>query len=125
MYVISKKFSFSASHQLSGLREGHQCARLHGHNYEIVLTLSANELDDTGFVRDYSDLDVIIDSVKDMFDHRHLNELLTFNPTAENLARWIFENYQTHFPELVGVSVKETEKTVASYYPEKKDVPSE
>ncbi|HUM68046.1 MAG TPA: 6-carboxytetrahydropterin synthase, partial [Chloroflexota bacterium] len=39
MYTISKQFHFSASHQLNGLPLEHQCARLHGHNYEVELIL--------------------------------------------------------------------------------------
>ena len=43
MYRISKEFHFSASHQLIGLPEDHQCARLHGHNYIVVVELTAED----------------------------------------------------------------------------------
>ena len=49
MYRITKEFHFSASHQLFGLREGHPCARLHGHNYVVVVELAAEDLGPTGF----------------------------------------------------------------------------
>ncbi|RWP82168.1 MAG: 6-carboxytetrahydropterin synthase QueD, partial [Mesorhizobium sp.] len=43
MFHISKEFHFSASHQLTSLPPNHQCARLHGHNYVVVVQLSAKE----------------------------------------------------------------------------------
>lgn len=56
MYRISKRFGFSASHIIEGLPEGHQCGRLHGHNYEVELILQAETLNSVGFVVDYGDL---------------------------------------------------------------------
>ena len=50
MYIITKEFAFSASHQLTHLVDGHPCARVHGHNYIIVVELSAEELNEQGFV---------------------------------------------------------------------------
>ena len=55
-YRITKEFHFSASHQLKGLPETHQCARLHGHNYIVKVELSSTTLNDHGFVRDYNEL---------------------------------------------------------------------
>lgn len=43
MYVISKEFHFSASHRLASLPPGHQCARMHGHNYQVVLELRCDD----------------------------------------------------------------------------------
>ena len=42
MYRISKEFHFSASHQLTDLPADHQCARLHGHNYIVVVELNSD-----------------------------------------------------------------------------------
>ena len=53
MFRITKEFHFSASHQLCRLPPDHQCARLHGHNYVVVVELAAAELNAFGFVRDY------------------------------------------------------------------------
>ena len=53
MFRITKEFHFSASHQLKGLPAEHQCARLHGHNYVVEVELSAETLNEHGFVRDY------------------------------------------------------------------------
>ena len=59
MYTITKQFSFSASHILDHLPDGHPCARLHGHNYVAELVLRSSELNGDGFVRDYNELGLI------------------------------------------------------------------
>ncbi|MDT0548313.1 MULTISPECIES: 6-carboxytetrahydropterin synthase [Streptomyces] len=119
-FRISKEFHFSASHRLDGLAEGHPCGRLHGHNYVVALELAAGPdgLDPTGFVRDYGDLSAFSRWLDDDVDHRHLNDLLTDrNPSAENLARWLYERWLPRFPELSSVRVSETPKTWAEYRP--------
>jgi len=116
---ITKKFEFSASHQLNGLQRDHQCSRLHGHNYVVELELSASldELTDTGFVRDYGDLAIFKTWMDTTCDHRHLNDVLKANPTAENLAVWMYEEWTERLPELSCVRVSETPKTWAEYRP--------
>lgn len=117
-FQISKRFDFSASHQLAGLPAGHQCARLHGHNYSVTVYLGGPTLNQIGFIRDYGELDVVKQFIDKNLEHHHLNNIVKFNPTAENLAKWIFEELFPRIPELVSVSVKETDKTEAIYYPE-------
>lgn len=87
MYTISKDFAFSASHQLLGLREGHPCSRLHGHNFAVRVELASDTLDGHGFVLDYGRLGVFGDWINENLDHRHLNDVLAVSPTAEHLAR--------------------------------------
>ncbi|AGL16484.1 6-carboxytetrahydropterin synthase [Actinoplanes sp. N902-109] len=118
-FRITKKFEFSASHQLSGLAPDHQCARLHGHNYVIELELGADEteLSPVGFVRDYGELSPFKVWLDATLDHRHLNDVLTENPTAENMAAWIYRTWSKEFSELTCVRVSETPKTWAEYRP--------
>lgn len=121
---ITKEFSFSASHQLAGLAPGHQCARLHGHNYVIEIELSADRdsLTGPGFVRDYGELSSVKCWIDESLDHRHLNDVIQGqSPTAENLAIWIFEKWAGIYPELTAVRVSETPKTWAEYRPWKGD----
>ncbi len=115
-YTISKRFEFCASHQLAGLPEDHQCARLHGHNYSVELELSRPEVDEVGFVVDYGDLAPFKDLLEAKLDHRHLNDVLTFNPTAELVARWLFARafHDLGLP-VSAVRVYETPKTMAEY----------
>lgn len=117
MYIITKTFTFSASHRLSHLPETHQCFRLHGHNYSVTVELRADLLDPDDFVIDYGRLDPIKDWIKEQFDHRHINDFMT-RPTAENIAKFIYQRWVGSFP-IYSVEVKETEVTSAKYTGEK------
>lgn len=117
-YTIRKRYTFAASHQLDGLPPDHQCSRLHGHNYVVWLELSADELDHRGFVRDFGELRTFKGYLDNGLDHRHLNEVCDFNPTAELLARHLFEVAVELFGEDVeAVAVEETETSWAEYRP--------
>lgn len=121
MYRIAKRTTFCASHQLSHLPPDHKCARLHGHNYTVEIVLACEKLDERGFIVDYAEVGVFLDYVKELFDHRHLNEVLGSPQatTAENLAEYIYDE-QIHFPKIEGlieyVEVSETDNTWARYY---------
>lgn len=115
MYQIEKSYSFSASHNLTGLPDWHQCARLHGHNYIVTVILQAEETDLIGFVKDFGDLAPIKQWLDDNFDHYHLNDKLPFNPTSENFARYIYESWVGEFPQLAAVRVSETPTSWAEY----------
>lgn len=117
MYTITKEFAFSASHQLLGLPEDHQCARLHGHNYVVELELAAGVLNDVGFVVDYGELAPFKRYLDHVLDHRHLNDVLGFNPTAELLARHLYYVALEHWPEVRAVRVRETPKTCSEFRP--------
>jgi 6-pyruvoyltetrahydropterin/6-carboxytetrahydropterin synthase len=118
MYRITKEFHFSASHQLFGLPEGHQCARLHGHNYIVVVELTAEALNAHGFVRDYLDLGALKRYIDDEIDHRHLNDVLGDDGvTAERMAKHFYDWCAARWPEVTAVRVSETPKTWAEYRP--------
>ncbi len=117
MFTIKKEFSFSASHQLEGLPPDHPCSRLHGHNYKIIVQLSSETLDETGFVKDYRELGIIKTFIDSELDHRHLNDVFPVNPTAENLAKHLYGYIKLKFNQLKSVTVKETDKTEARYEP--------
>ena len=120
MYSITKDFYWSASHQLGGLPAAHPCSRVHGHNYVARIQVAAEKLDETGFVVDFGDLSVVRDYIDTQLDHRHLNDVLPFNPTAENLARHLADVTRRFFtaPELlVAASVSETPRTWARWAP--------
>lgn len=118
MYRITKEFHFSASHQLVGLAEDHPCARLHGHNYIVVVELTADELNKHGFVRDYLELADLKNYIDDKLDHRHLNEVLGDDlVTAERLAKHLYDWCSTRWEEVSAVRVSETPKTWAEFRP--------
>lgn len=118
--TISKEFAFSASHQLAGLPADHPCSRLHGHNYVIRLELTG-EPDEVGFVVDYRRLDGFKAYIDTKLDHRHLNDELPFNPTAEHIAAWFADLAVDEVDKLgaanvhrLAVGVSETPKTWAT-----------
>ncbi len=92
MFEIRRELSFSASHQLRDYKG--KCERLHGHNFRVRVTVSAEELDDIGMVMDFHELDELMRRAAAPFDHRHLNDVAVFceeNPTSENIAKRVGE----------------------------------
>jgi 6-pyruvoyltetrahydropterin/6-carboxytetrahydropterin synthase len=118
MYKIRKEFHFSASHILLNLPEDHPCSRLHGHNYVVTAELKSETLNAAGFVKDYRELDQMKKFIDDHFDHQHLNELILVNPSAENIAKFLFEMFKPLYSQLSAVEVSETPKTSARYEPD-------
>lgn len=117
MYRITKTFAFSASHQLTHLPPDHQCARMHGHNYEVTVVIESPCLDDRGFCQvDYNELGWFKAYLDAELDHRHLNDVLhQIRPTAENIARYLYGILKPKCPFLKAVGVSETPKTYAEY----------
>lgn len=115
MYKIGIEYQFEAAHILKGLPEGHKCGRLHGHNYVVNVELASDTLNEVGFIVDYFDLKPIKTFIDTCLDHRLLNDVLTFNPTVENLAKYLFDTFKPMFPQLSKITIKETPTTFASY----------
>jgi 6-pyruvoyltetrahydropterin/6-carboxytetrahydropterin synthase len=117
---IAKRFEFSAAHHLTGLRAGHPCAEPHGHNYDVELILSGPVDRSCGMVLDYLAM-APFKAYVDKLDHHDLNELLPgIEPTAENLASYLFVCALKLWPvegptavRVVAVKVSETPKTWA------------
>lgn len=117
MFTITKQFHFSASHQLAHLRDDHQCARLHGHNYRVEVVLRSEVLDSAGFILDYGELAPFKEYLDSTFDHRHLNDVLggSHFTTAEKMAWHLYQFARNHWPQVAAVRVSETDKTWAEY----------
>ena len=91
MYYIKKTFEISASHHLN-LSYRSKCEQLHGHNWVVTIHCKARELDENGMVVDFTE---IKRKINNRLDHQNLNDILPFNPTAENIARWSVEQIDT------------------------------
>jgi 6-pyruvoyltetrahydropterin/6-carboxytetrahydropterin synthase len=122
MFTISKRFAFSASHELPELPPDHPCARLHGHNYEVEVVSESADLDERGFVHDYRDFGPLKRFIDEALDHRHLNDVLPGPASAEQLAWWLFDWCKANLDaavaaRLVAVRVSETPRTWAEYRP--------
>ena len=107
MFTVIKRLEISASHKLV-LPYRSKCASLHGHNWIITVHCRSKELNADGMVIDFSHIKRV---VKDQLDHRNLNKVLPFNPTAENIARWICNQLPTCYK----VEVQESEGNTAIY----------
>ncbi|MCM1108561.1 MAG: 6-carboxytetrahydropterin synthase QueD [Clostridium sp.] len=107
MYTVIKRMEISAAHRLDLSYES-KCTRLHGHNWIITVYCRAEQLNADGMVVDFTHIKEV---VMGQLDHRCLNEVLPFNPTAENIARWVCEQ----IPCCYKVEVHESEGNTAIY----------
>lgn len=117
MVEISKKFRFEASHRLDRLPPEHQCHRLHGHSYEVVIHVRGQVDQDIGWVLDYADISESMKPIIEKLDHRYLNEVLPVITTAENLAIYIYVSLKGKLSGLSAVEVRETPTTNVIYRP--------
>lgn len=120
MYTIKVIANFSAAHFLRGYKG--KCENLHGHNWKVEAIVLSEKLDDLGMVMDFGDLKAHLKNVLEELDHKLLNDLeyfKAFNPSSENICRYIFENLSKYIPIKLGklqeIRVWETESSCASY----------
>lgn len=107
MYFVKKRLEIAGSHHLQ-LNYESKCSNLHGHNWIITVYCKSETLDNNGMVIDFTH---IKKAVSDKLDHQNLNEIFDFNPTAENIAKWICDNV----PKCYKVDVQESEGNTATY----------
>jgi 6-pyruvoyltetrahydropterin/6-carboxytetrahydropterin synthase len=123
MYEVTVEDSFAAGHYLRNYRG--KCENPHGHNYKVRVTLRGAELDKAGLLLDFKDLKEVMKAVIDRLDHQMLNEIEPFkelNPSAENLARYFYEQTNGRLRSLTNgrvnvkdVTIWETDATTALY----------
>ena len=130
MHEVTKSIEFDAAHRLMGYPG--LCAELHGHRYRVEVTVRGEELNELGILVDFHDLKEWMIFLGD-WDHAallcgndpllgQLTRIISFreNPTAEHMAKAIFNNIRTHLRELpvelVKVRVYETPDAWADYY---------
>lgn len=107
MFYIEKSMEISAAHKLNLSYES-KCQNLHGHNWHVTIYCKAEELNQDGMVCDFTH---IKKAIHEKLDHQYLNDILPFNPTAENMARWMCEQISTCYK----VSVQESDGNIATY----------
>ncbi len=121
MYELIVLQEFSAAHRLRGYPG--KCERLHGHNWKVEVRVSSRLLDRLGMVKDFKELKALTAQVLKDLDHCDLNDHPAFkdqNPSAENLARYIYgqisqETAGTEGLRIDKVVVWESETTAAAY----------
>jgi 6-pyruvoyltetrahydropterin/6-carboxytetrahydropterin synthase len=119
MFELKVKGDIASAHQLRGY-EG-RCKDLHGHTWKIEVTILSDKLDDIGMVADFKVIKKLLKEVLDPLDHVYLNDLPYFktaNPTTENLARYIYQEFsKTIRPlKLKQVEVWESDSASSIYY---------
>lgn len=108
---LSKTFQIESAHHLPHVPKGHKCGRIHGHSFQITLTLTGPVDEKMGWVVDYGDVKAAFKPLYDQLDHNYLNEIPGLeNPTSENLAAWIANRFKLDVDgvRLSSVEVAET-----------------
>ncbi len=124
MFEVTVEETFAAGHFLRNYKG--KCENPHGHNYKVLVTLQGRELDKAGLLLDFKDLKVVMKAVVERLDHQMINDIKPFdeiNPSAENLARYFYQETNTKLRSVTEgrVTVKmvtmfETDTTNATYY---------
>ena len=109
-YSIRVRQRFSAAHYLRGYKG--KCEELHGHNYLVEVFIQSNKLRKPGLVYDFSEVKEQLKRI--LPDHKLLNDLFSFNPTSENLAKYFYDQLSKKYPVLK-VIVWENEDSAAEY----------
>lgn len=89
IYSVSKTMEVAGCHKLDLSYES-KCQNLHGHNWHITVYLASTRLNKDGMVMDFKH---IKEAIHGYLDHGNFNELLPFNPTAENIAAWVVQQF--------------------------------
>jgi 6-pyruvoyltetrahydropterin/6-carboxytetrahydropterin synthase len=123
MYEVTVEDTFAAGHYLRNYKG--KCENPHGHNYKVRVTLAGTELDKAGLLLDFKDLKEVMKHVIDRLDHQMINDIEPFtelNPSAENLAKYFYEETNTRLRSVTNgrvlvrdVTIFETDTTTAKY----------
>lgn len=119
MYRVSKRMEISAMHHLK-LDYESPCTNNHGHNWIITIFVQSKELNSNGMVVDFKHIKQLIHN---KLDHKNLNQIFDFNPTAENIAGWVSDEVNAFLnrnvfgrgAKCVKVTVQESEGNIAEW----------
>jgi len=123
VFEVSVDETFSAGHALRGYRG--KCENVHGHNYKVRVILEGPGLDSIGLLYDFTHLKRVIRGIVGSVDHKFLNDQAPFdtiNPSAENLAKYFYDETLRQMNELpegtriARVTIWETDTTSATYW---------
>ena len=119
-YTLKVVSDFASAHTLRGYPGA--CSRMHGHNWKVETEIEASSLDETGMAIDFKTIRQETIKLTDRLDHRYLNEIKPFdtiNPTAENIAAYIFEGLSkilnTDSVRIIAITLWETERACVRY----------
>jgi len=123
MYEVSIQEHFDAAHYLRGYQG--RCENLHGHRFEVMVSLKAKELDDIGLAYDFTELKAKLRELLARFDHVSLNDITPFdkiNPSSENIAATIYTELKARLEgekvTISSIKVWESPHSCITYFPE-------
>jgi 6-pyruvoyltetrahydropterin/6-carboxytetrahydropterin synthase len=105
LYRIFIDTHFAASHQLHGYDGA--CRALHGHTWKVRVEAKTDRINNIGISFDFKSLKNLIQKAIEPLDHHHINEIPPFdkeNPTAENLASYIYQKVKEKLPKDIRMS---------------------
>jgi len=120
-FTLTTHLEFAAAHRLRGY-EGN-CARLHGHNWKVEISMTGTQLNEVGMLIDFKEIKRQGKLILESFDHYYLNDLPPFdvelNPTAENIAFTLFQQLGERLNDerihVSAVKVWENERNSATF----------
>lgn len=119
---IFKQFTFDSAHYLPYVADDHKCKRMHGHTYTVRLYVSGDLHPTYGWVADFGDIKALWKPIEERLDHHTLNDIEGLeNPTAENLAIWIWRQVKPNLAKLSRVDVCENASSGVVYRGEYED----
>ncbi len=113
MFQVTVEAHFSSGHYLREYRG--KCENPHGHNYRVLVTLEGKELEPNGLLLDFKILKDILKPVVNYLDHQMINDLVPFttvNPSAENLAKYFFDETNARLSEVTKGRVRVKSSTI-------------
>jgi 6-pyruvoyltetrahydropterin/6-carboxytetrahydropterin synthase len=119
-FVLKTLLDFASAHSLRGYPG--DCAKLHGHNWKIEVQVVGTQLNDIGMVIDFKEIKRHAKEVIKTLDHSFLNDHPYFqdtNPTAENIAVYLFKEIQsritTNLVTMHSITVWENDRNCVIY----------
>ena len=114
---LEKQFSFDAAHFLPTVDINHKCRRLHGHRYDITITLKGDIDPAKKWIMDFADVKEKVKPIIERLDHQFLNAIPGLeNPTAEVISKYIFDQIKQTLPILFSVRVNESATSSCVYF---------
>ncbi|MDZ4814966.1 MAG: 6-carboxytetrahydropterin synthase QueD [Verrucomicrobiota bacterium] len=113
---LEKDFHFEAAHTLPKVGKDHKCFHMHGHSYRVQVTVEGDVDPALGWLFDHGLISDIIKPLVKQLDHKYLNDIPGLeNPTAEYMAKWVWDKAKPHLPGLCQVVIHETPFTRCIY----------
>ncbi len=114
--ILEKEFVFDSAHFLPNVPPEHKCRRLHGHTYRVIVGVSGEINEKMGWLVDFGEVKRVVSPIIERLDHQLLNSIPGLeNPTAENIAKFIFDIVKKDIDFVDFVKVYETPTSSCVY----------